>query len=136
MVATFLDTMRRALTTGEAAELPNSGGLSDLDALEKRSRRRQRTRLRTGKVLDFHNNFIVECIVHDRSVSGARIRLLKAANIPGILRVYDDERQTLTTATVVWHRDFELGLRYLRENDESRIKTKDLEALARRYYAI
>jgi hypothetical protein len=136
MAKAFLDTVRRALATGEAADLPDNYEPLDADAPEKRSRRRQRTRLRTGKILDFHNHFIVECSVHDRSVSGVRIRLLKAANIPQILRIYDDERQTLTSAAVVWHRDFELGLRYLRESEESRIKTKDLEALARRYYAV
>jgi hypothetical protein len=56
--------------------------------------------------------------------------------VPQILRLYDDERQTLTTASIMWRRNLEIGLCFLGESDASRIKIAELEALARRYYAI
>jgi hypothetical protein len=40
------------------------------DRHERRAEPRRRTRLRSGKVLDAKNKFLIECQVHDRSVRG------------------------------------------------------------------
>ena len=136
MGVTFLSAMHRAIALEGAGTSPRRREEASSSAPEKRSRDRKRTRLRTGKILDPHNKFIIECTVHDRSVQGARVRLLRTVRVPQTLRLYDDERQTLTTASIVWRRNLEIGLCFLWESDESRIKITDLEALARRYYAI
>ena len=136
MGVTFLSAIHRAVALKGARTLPARSKEAYSPAPEKRSRDRKRTRLRTGKILNSHNRFIVECTVHDRSVQGARIRLLKTVNVPQILRLYDDERQTLTTASIMWRRNLEIGLCFQGESDTSRIKIAELEALARRYYAI
>ena len=136
MTATFLDTMRRAIAPNDLAGRPEGSEAPAAGMSEKRSRERRRTRLRSGKVLDLSNQFIIECTVHDRSVRGARIRLPTSVRVPQTLRLYDDERRTLTTAAIAWRRNLELGLYYLREADESRITIAELDALARHYYAI
>lgn len=43
---------------------------------ERRSMRRLRTRLQSGKILKSHNAFLIEYQIYDRSEQGARIRLL------------------------------------------------------------
>jgi hypothetical protein len=43
---------------------------------DNRNEQRSRTRLRTGKITSLINRFIVECQLHDRSPTGARIRLM------------------------------------------------------------
>lgn len=135
MELAFFSAIHRAIAPN-GGKAPIEKGQSSASIPEKRSRNRRRTRLRSGKILDVHNTFITECALHDRSAQGARIRLLRSIGVPQILRLYDDERQTLTTATIMWRHNLEIGLCFLPESDESRIKTADLKALARRYYAV
>jgi hypothetical protein len=132
----FLSAIHRVVALKSAETFSTYGKRACSPEAEKRSRDRRRTRLRTGKVLDARNRFIIECTVHDRSPQGARIRLLRTVEVPQTLRLYDDERQTLTTASIIWRRNLEIGLCFLWETGESRIKITELEALARRYYAI
>jgi hypothetical protein len=102
---------------------------------DRRGGDRHRTRLRTGKIADGAGRFIVECIVYDRSVEGARLRPIGDIVVPDGICLYDDEHGTLVAALVTWRRGSELGIAFAAERNPP-----DLDALSRRlggkYYAI
>jgi hypothetical protein len=103
---------------------------------DRRSAHRRRTRLRSGKILDLCNAFMVECQIYDRSDKGVRVRLL--ADIPAqpVIRLYEDDPERLRDARVVWWKDFELGLCFVRRAGARRISRTQLTCLRGRYYAI
>jgi hypothetical protein len=78
----------------------------------KRNSERRRTRLRSGKIADAAGRFIVECMLHDRSEAGARLRPVASAAIPERIVLYDDERETAVAADIIWRRGLELGCRF------------------------
>ena len=60
------------------------------DAGDKRSARRRRTRLRSGKLLDPRNALLIDCQIYDRSEKGARIRLIGECPVPRSIRLYEE----------------------------------------------
>jgi hypothetical protein len=105
-------------------------------AAERRTAHRRSTRLRSGKILDLHNEFLIECQVYDRSEMGARARLLGDIPAQSVIRLYQDDPERLLDARIVWWRDFELGLRFVRRGGARRISRMQLIWLRSRYYAI
>jgi hypothetical protein len=103
---------------------------------DKRITARRRTRLRTGKITDLMNRFIVECQLYDCSVSGARIRLMADLRIPNWVRFYNDELRTLDTAEVMWRDKLEVGLRFMPKEPLSRSDRDAIAALGGKYYAL
>jgi hypothetical protein len=103
---------------------------------DKRVTQRRRTRLRTGKITDLLNRFIVDCQLHDRSATGARIRLMGNLTIPMLLRFYDDELRTLDTAEVMWRDKLEVGLRFTPKQPMSRSDQTAIATLGGQYYAL
>ena len=79
---------------------------------EKRARSRLRVRLRSRKLAAPDGTFIADCLIHDRSSDGARLRLEDSRLIPDRLLLFDDERQSLTAGTVAWRRKNEVGIRF------------------------
>ena len=79
---------------------------------EQRDGQRRRTRLRTGKLADARNRFVIECLFHDRSMHGARLRLVEDVPLPASLVVYDDETGTLAGARIMWRRHQDVGIRF------------------------
>ena len=118
-----------------AADFAYSVRSAAQDADRRRARRR-RTRLRSGKILDLGNGFMIECQIYDRSEKGVRVRLL--ADIPAqpVIRLYEDDPERLCDARVAWRKDFELGLCFIRRNGVHRISRTQLTCLRGRYYAI
>lgn len=103
---------------------------------DRRGARRRRTRLRSGKILDLGNGFVIECQIYDRSEKGVRVRLF--ADIPAepVIRLYEDDPERLSDARIVWRKGSELGLCFIRRNGARRLSRTQLTCLRRRYYAI
>ena len=100
---------------------------------DRRDAPRRRTRLRSGKVVDSKGTFVTECVVHDLSVTGVRLRLPQDVTLPATFQVYDDQSGQLQNAEVSWRRDGEAGVRFTstEETPRSRIIAADMR---RRFY--
>jgi hypothetical protein len=102
---------------------------------EKRASERRRSRLYSGKLLDPTNRFLCECLVHDRSHTGLRVKLMKNVGLPNRCRLFDDETGEVKVVATVWRRETFVGMRYCA--NENVAIPKDLRAaLQSRYYAI
>ena len=77
---------------------------------DKRKISRMRTRLRSGKVASLKNHFLSDCLVHDRSGRGVRIRLARPMRLPDIVAFFDDELEKVFIARVVWQKGNLAGL--------------------------
>ncbi len=80
---------------------------------DRRSGRRRRTRLNSGKLLDPRNGFLIECQIYDRSENGARVRIFADIAPPNAIRLYEDCPERLVDARVIWRNGRELGLRFV-----------------------
>ncbi|MCW6507350.1 PilZ domain-containing protein [Lichenifustis flavocetrariae] len=100
---------------------------------DRRDAPRRRTRLRSGKVVDSTGTFVTECVVHDLSSTGVRLRLPPDVALPAAFQVYDDQSGLLQNAEVSWRRDGEAGVRFTltEETPRSRIIAADMR---RRFY--
>ncbi len=78
---------------------------------EQRALCRLRTRLRSGKVFDNACRSLVDCLIHDRSVAGARLRLMADRPIPTRFRLVDEASGIMTEAELIWRRGREVGVR-------------------------
>ncbi len=94
----------RVLGEGERAAGP--GG-------ERRGVTRLRTRLRSGKLIHSGGQFITECLVHNRSASGCRLRLPTALALPSTLYFFEDQSERLFQAVVMWQKHRDVGVRLL-----------------------
>lgn len=103
---------------------------------DKRGETRRRTRLRSGKILDARNKFLIECQVHDRSSRGARLRLVANIFMPPRLRLFDDETQTVRDARVIWRRNHEIGVSFMQRGNGDDLRPSERTALASKYYAV
>ncbi len=102
---------------------------------DRRSAGRRRTRLRSGKLLDLHNAFLIECQIFDRSHKGARVRLFADIQAANAIRLYEDFPERLLDARVIWRKERELGLRFVRPFAPRAISRTQLTCLRGRYYA-
>ncbi len=103
---------------------------------DHRAAGRQRTRLRSAKILDSANKFVCECLIHDRSASGLRLTLARNLGLPVHFRVHDDETGKVDAVVTVWRRGAALGVRYSRALGPVSIKPSAKSALRGRYYAV
>jgi len=101
---------------------------------EKRISLRRRTRLRSGKLLDSANRFVIDVAILDRSADGLRLRLAKNEAIPQDFRLFDDEDELAYPARLVWRRGELIGAR-LASAAPLRLTPRQIFAL-RKYYAI
>jgi hypothetical protein len=106
------------------------------DAGEKRTEARRRTRLRSGKILDARNKFLVECQVYDRSPRGARVRLVANVFMPPRLRLFDDETKVVRDARIIWRRNHELGISFATRSSADDLRPSERAALAGKFYAV
>ncbi|VFU06958.1 hypothetical protein [Methylocella tundrae] len=103
--------------------------------VERRAARRRRTRLRSGKILNRQNAFLIECQIYDRSDRGARVRLLGDVPAPVAMRLYEDYPERLIDAYVIWRKDRELGLCFIQSPASLKISRLQLACLRGRHYA-
>lgn len=102
---------------------------------DKRNRPRQRTRLRTGKILDRQGQFVTECLIYDRSESGGRLRLPAVVALAASIQLYEDQSASLHQADIVWRTRRDIGIRF--RASVATPRTRALEAeMQRRFYAV
>jgi hypothetical protein len=77
---------------------------------EQRNGKRRRTRLRSGKIIDRANRFLIDVAIIDRSSAGLRLRLVRDQVIPEVFRLFDDETGLVLGARLVWRRHAIVGV--------------------------
>jgi len=82
-----------------------------LATAEQRNDKRRRTRLRSGKILDRANRFLIDAAIIDRSSAGIRLRLARDQAIPDVFRLFDEESGLVLGARLVWRRQALVGAR-------------------------
>jgi hypothetical protein len=68
--------------------------------------------LRTGQLYDMRNNFLGDCQVRDRSVGGAKLRLLSNIAVPTFFKFHDDVECTLVEVELRWRNKNEIGVQF------------------------
>ena len=86
---------------------------SKVTLLDKRRAERLRTRLRTGALSDRRNKVIVDCLLQDRSRSGARLRLALDRPLPRVFLLSDHITQTQFWAHLAWQRGRDAGVKLI-----------------------
>jgi len=104
--------------------------------VERRGRPRERTRLRSAKVLDGACRFLCEGRICDRSPEGLRLALARDIALPPEFAVHIDETSEVREAQVVWRRGSTIGVRLRSAAPEGALRPCDRYALKERYYAI
>lgn len=79
---------------------------------DKRKYRRQRTRLRTGKLTDLSDKFISECSIFDVSDGGIGMTVPEHLELPDEMFLYDDLQKTLAEIRVCWRGGKQVGVAY------------------------
>ena len=76
-----------------------------------RAHARERTRLRSAKLLDGAYRFVCEGRICDRSRNGLRLALAQDVPLPPQLAVHIDETSEVREAKVIWRRGSTIGIR-------------------------
>ena len=103
---------------------------------DKRASQRRRSRLQSAKLLDSNNRFLCECLVHDRSSAGLRLKLMKNIGLPSRCVFFDDESGAVTAVAIVWRRGLAVGMRYRPSEGLKALSPSARTALHGRYYAM
>jgi hypothetical protein len=90
---------------------PSRSPAPALATAEQRNDKRRRTRLRSGKILDRANRFLIDAAIIDRSSAGLRLRLARDQAIPEVFRLFDEESGLVLGARLVWRRQALVGAR-------------------------
>ena len=102
---------------------------------ERRATVRRRTRLRSGKVVGQEGAFVTECLIANRSAAGGLLRLPGAVPLPDRILVYDDQSGELVSATVVWRRERDFGIRFGPPARGARCRAI-ADSMRRKFYAV
>lgn len=102
---------------------------------ERRDGSRRRTRLRSGKVIDADGQFVVECLIANRSASGGMLRLPGSMALPGRILLYDHQSGELQAASIIWRRDREIRIRVTPVHRSERHRAI-ADSMRRKFYAM
>lgn len=102
---------------------------------ERRRFTRLRTKLRSGKIVDSGGRFITECLIHNRSASGCRLRLPASVALPPSILFFEDQSERLLQAVVMWQRDRDVGIRLLPQAMGG-LNRAIAERMRRRFYVL
>jgi len=102
---------------------------------ERRNAPRRRTRLRSGKILDRANRFIMETSILDRSAGGLRLRLAHDCELPEVFHLFDDESECIFAFRVIWRSHTTLGAR-MRPGGPVPATRRQIIELRGKFYAI
>jgi hypothetical protein len=91
--------------------------------------------LRTGKILDRANRFLIDAAIIDRSSGGLRLRLARDQAIPNVFRLFDEESGLVLGARLVWRRQAVVGAR-LDPVSPLPASPRQIAALRGKFYAI
>jgi hypothetical protein len=103
---------------------------------DRRTCRRERTRLRSAKLLDGSYRFVCDSRICDRSRDGLRLALARDVTLPPQLAVHVDETSEVREAEIVWRRGSTIGIRLRSAAPENALRPCDRYALREQYYAI
>jgi hypothetical protein len=109
---------------------------SESTRADQRMCRRERTRLRSAKLLDGAYRFVCEGRICDRSPDGLRLVLARDIALPAQLAVHIDETSEVREAEVIWRRGSTIGVRLHSAAAADALRPCDRYALRERYYAI
>lgn len=87
---------------------------------EKRIIRRQRV-LKSGKIIFADGNSVVDCVIRNLSVAGARLELSNTVSVPHEFTLLDTHAGKSYAATVAWRRGETMGVEFTdppEEDDE------------------
>jgi hypothetical protein len=101
-----------------------------------RAQPRERTCLRSAKLLDATYRFVCEGRICDRSREGLRLALARDIALPPQLAVHIDETSEVREAEVIWRRGSTIGIRLHSAAPADALRPCDRYALRERYYAI
>ena len=102
----------------------------------RRAQARERTRLRSAKLLDGAYRFVCEGRICDRSRNGLRLALAQDVPLPLQLAVHIDETSEVREAKVVWRCGATVGIRLHSAAPANALKASQRYSLRKRYYAI
>jgi hypothetical protein len=97
---------------------------------------RERTRLRSAKLLDGGCRFLSEGRICDRSRDGLRLALARDVTLPRKLAVHIDETSQVREARLIWRRGSTIGVRLQEPLPADAMTASRRCALRERYYAI
>jgi hypothetical protein len=101
-----------------------------------RAHARERTRLRSAKLLDGAYRFVCEGRICDRSRNGLRLALARDVPLPLQLAVHIDETSEVRGAKVIWRRGATVGIRLHSAAPANALTASQRYSLRERYYAI
>jgi hypothetical protein len=129
---------RKLARRGEIAYWVDSaeGRPAESKRADQRMCRRERTRLRSAKLLDGAYRFVCEGRIYDRSRDGLRLALARDIALPAQLAVHIDETSEVREAEVIWRRGSTIGIRLHSAAPADALRPCDRYALRERYYAI
>jgi len=129
---------RKLASRGEIAYwVVSDEGRSTADkAADLRAHPRQRTRLRSAKLLDGGCRFLSEGRICDRSRDGLRLALARDVTLPPQLAVHIDETAEVREAKIIWRRGSTIGVRLQGTLPADAMTASRRSALRERYYAI
>ena len=78
---------------------------------DKRGVERQRTRLRAGQLTAKNSKVITDCLIHDRSETGARIKLSQDLPLPPEFLLFDAVARTETRVRLAWQNGCDAGVK-------------------------
>jgi hypothetical protein len=133
-----LKLRRKLASRGEIAYcvVSDGGRPSAAKNADLRAYPRERTRLRSAKLLDGGCRFLTEGRICDRSPDGLRMALARNVSLPRKLAVHIDETSELREATIIWRRGSTVGIRLQGALPEDAMTASRRSALRERYYAI
>jgi hypothetical protein len=106
------------------------------NSADQRAHSRERTRLRSVKLLDGAYRFVCEGRICDRSRNGLRLALAQDVPLPPQLAVHIDETSEVREVKVIWRRGSTIGIRLHSDAPANALTVSQRYALRERYYAI
>ena len=129
---------RKLASRGEIAYcvVSDGGRPSAAKNADLRAYPRERTRLRSAKLLDGGCRFLSEGRICDRSRDGLRMALARDVSLPRKLAVHIDETAEVREAKIIWRRGSTIGVRLQEAVPADAMTATRRSALRERYYAI
>lgn len=103
---------------------------------ERRREERQRTRLRSGKIVGLDGRFIIECQFADIAPHGVRLRTVEVPTLPERFWLFDDFYGHALLARVAWRNGGEMGVELIADPAVTPLGEERLSQLGGKYYMI
>ena len=103
---------------------------------DRRAEERQRTRLRSGKIIGLDGRFLVECQFSDIAPHGAKLRTVEASRVPERFWLFDDFYVRALLARIAWRGGAELGVQFISDPSVPPLDDERLRQLAGKYYSL